>query len=140
MIEIGLKHTSELTVTEDVIAITVGSGDLPVLATPMMMALMENAAMLAIFDELPEGCTTVGGHIESSHLKPSKIGDVVRAVAEVTKVDGKKIEFKVAPVFRVGTPKPICSTQVPPVRIAPPATRPCRDTLSLSAWNAAGCK
>ena len=84
MIEIGLKHTSELTVTEDVIAITVGSGDLPVLATPMMMALMENAAMLAVVDELPEGCTTVGGHIESSHLKPSKIGDVVRAVAEVT--------------------------------------------------------
>ena len=92
MIEIGLKHTSELTVTEDVIAITVGSGDLPVLATPMMMALMENAAMLAVVDELPEGCTTVGGHIESSHLKPSKIGDVVRAVAEVTKVDGKKID------------------------------------------------
>ena len=96
MIEIGLKHTSELTVTEDVIAITVGSGDLPVLATPMMMALMENAAMLAVADELPEGCTTVGGHIESSHLKPSKIGNVVRAEAEVTKVDGKKIEFKVS--------------------------------------------
>jgi predicted thioesterase len=85
-----------LTVTEDVIAITVGSGDLPVLATPMMMALMENAAMLAVADELPEGCTTVGGHIESSHLKPSKIGNVVRAEAEVTKVDGKKIEFKVS--------------------------------------------
>jgi predicted thioesterase len=69
---------------------------MPVLATPAMMALMENAAMLAVVDELPKGCTTVGGHIESSHLKPSKIGDVVRAVAEVTKVDGKKIEFKVA--------------------------------------------
>ena len=94
MIEIGLKHTSA--VTEDVIAITVGSGDLPVLATPMMMALMENAAMLAVVDELPEGCTTVGGHIESSHLRPSKIGDVVKATAEVTKVDGKKIEFKVS--------------------------------------------
>ena len=40
-----------------------------------MMALMENAAMLAVADELPEGCTTVGGHIESSHLKPSKIDD-----------------------------------------------------------------
>ena len=71
MIEIGLKYTSELTVT------------------------MENAAMLAVADELPEGCTTVGGHIGSSHLKPSKIGDVVRAEAEVIKVDGKKIEFKV---------------------------------------------
>jgi predicted thioesterase len=96
MIEIGLKHTSELTVTDAVTAIQMGSGDMPVLATPTIMALMENAAMLAVVDELPEGCTTVGGHIESSHLKPSKIGDVVRAVAEVTKVDGKKIFFHVA--------------------------------------------
>ena len=48
MIEIGLKYTSELTVTDAVTAITVGSGDMPVLATPMMMALMENAAMLAV--------------------------------------------------------------------------------------------
>lgn len=96
MIGIGLKHISELTVTDAVTAFKVGSGDMPVLATPMMMALMENAAMLAVKDELPQGCTTVGGHIESSHLKPSKIGDLVRAEAEVTKVDGKKIEFKVA--------------------------------------------
>ena len=96
MIEIGLKHTSDLTVTNTVTAIKIGSGDMPVLATPAMMALMENAAMLAVADELPEGCTTVGGHIESSHLKPSKIGDKVSATAEVTKVDGKKIEFKVS--------------------------------------------
>ncbi len=96
MVEIGLKHTTELTVTDAVTAIQVGSGDMPVLATPMMMAIMENAAMLAVRDELPEGCTTVGGHIESSHLKPSRVGDVVRAEAEVTKVDGKKIAFKVA--------------------------------------------
>ena len=96
MIEIGLKHTSELTVTDAVTAMAIGSGDMPVLATPMMMALMENAAMLAVKDELSEGSTTVGGHIESSHLKPSKVGDVVRATAEVTKVDGKKIEFKIS--------------------------------------------
>ncbi|MBR1681996.1 MAG: thioesterase family protein [Bacteroidaceae bacterium] len=96
MIEIGLKHTSELAVTDAVTAMTIGSGDMPVLATPMMMALMENAAMLAVKDKLPEGCTTVGGHIDSSHMKPSKIGDVVRAEAEVTKVDGKKIEFRVS--------------------------------------------
>ena len=96
MVEVGLKHTSELTVSEAVTAIQVGSGDMPVLATPMMMAMMENAAMLAVKDELPDGCTTVGGHIESSHLKPSKMGDKISATAEVTKVDGKKIEFKVA--------------------------------------------
>ena len=96
MIEIGLKHICELTVTDAVTAINVGSGDMPVLATPMLLALMENAAMSAVKEELPEGCTTVGGHISSSHLKPSKIGDVVRAEAEVTKVEGKKIELKVA--------------------------------------------
>ena len=96
MIEIGLKHTSELVVTDAVTAIAAGSGDMPVLATPMMMALMENAAMLAVKDYLPEGSTTVGGHIESSHLKPSKLGDRVSATAEVTKVDGRKIEFKVS--------------------------------------------
>ena len=95
MIETGLKHTSALTVTDAVTAIAVGSGDMPVLATPMMMALMENAAMLAVADELPDGCTTVGGHIESSHLRPTKVGDTVRAVAEVIKVDGKQITFHV---------------------------------------------
>ena len=96
MVEVGLKHTSELTVTDAVTAARMGSGDMPVLATPAMMALMENAAMLAVADELPEGSTTVGGHIASSHLRPSKIGEVVRAVAEVTKVDGRKIEFNVS--------------------------------------------
>ena len=95
MLHKGLSHSSQLTVTEAVTAITMGSGDMPVLATPAMMALMENAAMLAVADHLPEGCTTVGGHIASSHLKPSRLGDTITATATVTKVDGKKIEFKV---------------------------------------------
>ena len=95
MLQEGLQHTSQLTVTDAVTAIALGSGDMPVLATPAMMALMENAAMLAVADHLPEGCTTVGGHIAASHVKPSKMGEVVTATATVTRVDGKKIEFKV---------------------------------------------
>lgn len=95
MITEGLQHTSQLTVTEAVTAITMGSGDMPVLASPAMMALMENAAMLAVADHLPEVNTTVGGHISSSHLKPSKLGDIVTATATVTRAEGKKIEFKV---------------------------------------------
>ena len=55
MISIGQKHTSELKVIDTMTAIEVGSGDMPVLATPMMMALMENAAMLAVKDDLPDG-------------------------------------------------------------------------------------
>lgn len=52
--------------------------------------------MMAIAEALPEGCTSVGGNIESSHLRPSKIGDKITATAEVTKVEGKKVEFRVA--------------------------------------------
>ena len=69
---------------------------MPVLATPAMMALMENAAMLAVKDQLPEGSTTVGGHIESSHLRPTAIGQEVQATAELTRIDGRKLYFHVA--------------------------------------------
>jgi predicted thioesterase len=95
MLQEGLTHTSQLKVTEAVLAISMGSGDLPVLATPAMMALMENAAMLAVAPHLPEGSTTVGGHISASHIKPTPIGETVTATATVVKVDGKKIEFEV---------------------------------------------
>ena len=95
MLTEGLSHTSTLTVTLDKTALAVGSGDMEVLATPMMMALMENAAMLAVAEELPEGCTTVGGHIESSHVKPSKVGAEVSATATLTKVEGKKLTFHI---------------------------------------------
>lgn len=95
MLTEGLSHTSTLTVTPDKTALAVGSGDMEVLATPMMVALMENAAMLAVVEELPEGCTTVGGHIESSHVKPSKVGAEVSATATLTKVEGKKLTFHV---------------------------------------------
>lgn len=95
MLETGLTHTSSLTVTEALTAKAMGSGDMPVLATPAMMALMENAAMLAVSPELPEGSTTVGGHIESSHLKPTPLGAEVKAEATLTKVDGRKLYFTV---------------------------------------------
>lgn len=95
MLETGLTHTSSLTVTEALTAKAMGSGDLPVVATPAMMALMENAAMTAVAPELPEGSTTVGGHIESSHLKPTPVGAEVKAEATLTKVDGRKLYFTV---------------------------------------------
>lgn len=95
MITEGLTHTSTLIVTAQDTALYQGSGDMEVLATPRMMALMENAAMLAVKDELPEGSTTVGGHIESSHLRPSNVGAEITATATVTKVEGKKIYFDI---------------------------------------------
>ena len=64
MLEKGLKHISRTVVQPDNFALTMGSGDLPVLATPALVALMENAAMLAVAAELPEGATTVGAKMD----------------------------------------------------------------------------
>lgn len=95
MLEIGLTHTSNLVVADGNTAIALGSGDMPVLATPAMMALMENAAMLALASELEDGETTVGGHIESSHLRPTPVGTEVAATATLEKIDGRKLYFKI---------------------------------------------
>ena len=94
-LETGLTHTSALKVEEQHLAINVGSGDLRVLATPMMMALMENAAMLAVAPELEEGQSTVGGQISSSHIKPTGLGHTVTATAELIKVEGRKLSFHI---------------------------------------------
>lgn len=72
-----------------------GSGDLPVLATPSMMALMENAAMMAVKPYLQEGETTVGGHIESSHLSPTRVGSTISATAKLTEIKGRKLSFEI---------------------------------------------
>lgn len=93
--EIGQRYTSSMVVEEKHLACNVGSGDLPVFATPMMMALMENAAMKCVADSLDEGCSTVGGQIESTHLKPTGLGRKVSATAELTAVKGRKLTFRV---------------------------------------------
>lgn len=95
MLQENLSYTSKLIVTASHTAKALGSGNLDVCATPAMMALMENAAMLAVANELPEGCTTVGGHIESSHLKPTKVGQEIEATATLTKIEGKKLYFDI---------------------------------------------
>lgn len=92
----GLSYTSKLTVQEQHLAVNVGSGDLRVLATPMMMALMENAAMMAVAEELEEGQSTVGGQISSTHIKPTGLGDEVTATAELVKIEGRKLFFRIS--------------------------------------------
>lgn len=95
MLEVGLKHSTIMRVMEGNTAEYIGSGDMAVLATPAMVALMENAAMLAVATKLDEGDTTVGSMISTSHLKPSKIGAHILAEAELTAVEGRKLTFKV---------------------------------------------
>lgn len=95
MLQPGAEHTSSLIVRHEDTAEVMGSGDMPVLATPRMAALMENAAMTAVSDLLDEGSTTVGGHIDISHLKPTPVGAQVLATATLEKVEGRKLHFRV---------------------------------------------
>lgn len=93
--KIGMQYSSTLQVGEEHLACAVGSGDLRVLATPMMLALMENAAMLCVAECLDANSTTVGSRIESSHLRPTGVGQSVKATAELTQIEGRKLTFKV---------------------------------------------
>ncbi len=96
MLEVGLNHQSVMRVEAGNTAEFIGSGDMAVLATPAMVALMENAAMLAVALHLDEGETTVGSMISTSHLKPSKVGNIVEARAELVKIEGRKLQFKIS--------------------------------------------
>lgn len=95
MLEKGLKFTSKITVDLSNIARVMGSGDLDVFATPSMVALMENAAMQAVASVLPEGATTVGAQMNTSHIKPSALGEEITATATLEEIDGRKLTFHV---------------------------------------------
>ncbi len=101
--EIGAKSTSTLVVTEQLTAAVMGSGDLPVLATPAMISLMENAAMKAVAEALPDDQTTVGSLMNASHLKPTAVGDMVSATATLVAIEGRKLTFRVEALDSEGT-------------------------------------
>ncbi len=95
MLETGLSSRSTTTVTADKTAAAMGSGDLPVYATPAMVALMEHAALEAVSSSLPAGSTTVGSEMNVSHLKPSKPGATITATAVLTAIEGRRLTFNV---------------------------------------------
>lgn len=92
----GIKKSEEHTITENDTANTVGSGNLQVLATPVMVAWMEHTAMLAVADELPEGWTTVGTELNISHMASTPIGLKVRIEAELIEADKRRLLFSVS--------------------------------------------
>lgn len=95
MLEKGLSAQSHTTVVRENTAQTMGSGDMPVFATPAMVALMENAAMTAVAEALPAGSTTVGSEMNCTHIKPSGMGTEITATAVLTAVEGRKLTFNV---------------------------------------------
>ena len=79
-------------------AIAYGSGDVPVLATPRVLALAEQAAVAALGEDLDAGQTSVGVHAELHHVKPTHLGRAVTARAVVVSIQGRSISFE----FRLG--------------------------------------
>lgn len=94
-IELGLKGISHTIVRSDLTAEMVGSGSLPVYATPSMLALMEAAAVDALSRELEPNQSSVGIAVQIEHLSPTPIGGNVRAEAIVTFFEGRTVKFDV---------------------------------------------
>lgn len=92
----GLTATLERTVTDEDTAVHVGSGSLPVLGTPVLLAWCEAATCAAIAPSLTEGQTSVGTRVSVEHLVPSAVGTVVRISAGTTHVDGRLVRLSVA--------------------------------------------
>ena len=101
-LEIGARGRAECVVTGENTAAAVGSGLLPVFATPAMLALMENAAVQAVQAGLGEGEGTVGTRLEVSHDAATPVGMKVWAEAELTAVEGRKLTFAVAAFDEAG--------------------------------------
>ncbi len=91
----GLRGSADLLVGPEHTAPHVGSGKIAVLATPVMVNLMESAALAAVEGDLPAGYQTLGIRLDVTHVAATPVGMRVRARAELTKVDGRRLSFRV---------------------------------------------
>ena len=95
-LEPGLKGSTEILVGTRDTAPHVGSGKIKDLATPVMVMMMEEAALNAVEGLLPEGHQTVGTRLDITHTAATPVGMRVRATAELVRVEGRKLTFRVA--------------------------------------------
>lgn len=95
-LEVGVRGRADEIVSKNNTAAAAGSGGLQVFGTPYMVALMEKAAWASIAPHLAEGESTVGTKLNISHVSATPVGMKVWAESEITLVDGKRIELKVA--------------------------------------------
>ena len=100
--EPGIKAESKLTVGGGNTAEAMKSGLLPVFATPMMVALMEDAASKSVQPYLREGQTTVGSLVNVKHLSATPEGMEITAKSELTEIDGRRLVFSVSAYDEAG--------------------------------------
>lgn len=91
----GLTARVDLDVADADTALAIGSGDVPVLSTPRVVALCEQAAIAALNGCLTEGTTSVGMRVQLDHLSPTAVGHNVSAEATLEKVEGRRLIFTV---------------------------------------------
>jgi len=91
----GIRGEVEAVVGDSDLASVLGSGDVPVLGTPRMIALAEAATVRALSDALEPGMTSVGTRIDMRHLAATPKGGKVRALAELTRIEGRALAFRV---------------------------------------------
>jgi fluoroacetyl-CoA thioesterase len=94
-LKIGLTGSAEITVQDADTAPRIGSGRVSVLATPVMINLMEAAALNAVERLLPHGHQSLGTKLNVGHYAATPVGMRLRATAELTKVEGRNLEFRV---------------------------------------------
>jgi fluoroacetyl-CoA thioesterase len=92
---VGAVARVQLTVSDADTAQALGSGDVPVLATPRVLALAEAASVGATATRMPPGSTSVGTRIELEHKAPTPIGRTVVAEARLAKADGRRLTFEI---------------------------------------------
>jgi predicted thioesterase len=92
----GLTASVTLVVADGDTALALRSGDVPVLGTPRLIALAEQASVEATESELPSGRTTVGYQVQLAHLTPTPVGGTVVAEATLEQVEGRRLTFRVS--------------------------------------------
>ncbi len=90
---VGLRATVSAEVTEADTAAALGSGDVPVLGTPRLLALAEAASVAAVAPQLAPGQTTVGTAASLEHRRPSPVGTQIEVESELTEIDGRRCVF-----------------------------------------------
>jgi fluoroacetyl-CoA thioesterase len=102
-VDVGDRGGIREVVTDADTAVALGSGGLPVLATPRLLAWCEAATCRALDGRLPAGSSSVGTSVRLEHLAPSAVGEQVTVVALVATVDGRRIGFDVEATDAAGT-------------------------------------
>jgi fluoroacetyl-CoA thioesterase len=105
-LHVGLAGTASMLVTPERLAPLVGSGNVPVFASPMLVAVMEAAAVDCLADRLPADYQSLGVHLDVTHSSPSPVGLTVTATATIKSIEGRKVIFDLSAtdgVDRIGS-------------------------------------